>query len=398
MISVEEARAAIVAGVSPGSDTETVALASSKGRFLAEEVRALVDNPAFDNSAMDGYAVRLSDVVAGRSRLPVAGESRCGDAAATLPDGSVMRIFTGAPVPAGADAVAIQEEVTREGAQALFHASVQTGENIRRRGEDFHAGELLYSPGTRLRSLDIALMGTAGIAAVKVLCPPRALVLATGNELVTPPAQLRPGQIYESNRLVTLLQLRDLAVSAEDGGIVPDDVTALRRMLASASDYDFVITSGGASVGDHDLVKQVFSEIGEINFWKVRVKPGKPLAFGRIGSRTHFFALPGNPVSSMVTFKLFVEPAIFAWHRASARYIALKAKAVNGFQRSPGRTEFLRGHAQVRQGKLFVRVLRAQGSHMVGAMRETNVLVRLEAEESGFDEGAEVTIVPLTID
>jgi molybdopterin molybdotransferase len=122
------------------------------------------------------------------------------------------------------------------------------------------------------------------------------------------------------------------------------------------------------------------------------------LAFGHIGSRTHFFALPGNPVSSLVTFKLFVEPAIFAWHHAPARYVELKGYAINGFHRSPGRTEFLRGHAQVRQGKLFVRVLRAQGSHMVGAMRETNVLVRLEAEESGFDEGAEVTIVPLTID
>jgi molybdopterin molybdotransferase len=398
MITVEEARAAVVAGVSPGSDTETVALGSANRRFLAEEVRALVANPVFDNSAMDGYAVRVADLEAISSRLPMAGEARCGDAPATLAEGSAMRIFTGAPVPAGADAVAIQEEVTREGKEALFRAPVQTGENIRYRGEDFRAGDLLYSPGTRVRSFDIALMGTAGIAAVKVWRPPRALVLATGDELATPASPLRPGQIYESNRLTTLLQLGDLGVSAEDGGIVPDDVKALRQVLASARDYDFVITSGGASVGDHDLVKQVFSEIGEINFWKVRVKPGKPLAFGRIGKHTHFFALPGNPVSSLVTFKLFVEPAIFAWHHASARYVELKAWAMNGFRRSPGRTEFLRGHAQVRQGRLFVRVLRAQGSHMVGAMRETNVLVRLEAKETGFDEGAEVTIVPLTID
>ena len=142
----------------------------------------------------------------------------------------------------------------------------------------------------------------------------------------------------------------------------------------------------------------VFSEIGEINFWKVRVKPGKPVAFGHIGSRTHFFALPGNSVSSLVTFKLFVEPAIFAWYHALAPYVELKGYAVNGFHRSPGRTEFLRGHAQVRKGKLFVRTLGAQGSHMVGAMRKANVLVRLEPEESGFAEGAEVTIVPLTMD
>ena len=398
MISVEEARAGIVAGISPCSDIETVALASANRRFLAEEVHALVANPVFDNSAMDGYAVRAADLATSDPRLPVAGESRCGDAPATLVEGSAMRIFTGAPVPAGADGVAIQEEVTREGKEALFRAPVQTGENIRYQGEDFRAGELLYSPGTRLRYFDIALLGTAGIAAVKVWCPPRALVLATGTELVTPASPLQPGQIYESNRLVTMLQLRELGVDAEDGGIVPDDVKALRQVLARASDYDFVITSGGASVGDHDLVKRVFSEIGQINFWKVRVKPGKPLAFGHIGRHTHFFALPGNPVSSLVTFKLFVEPAIFAWHHAPARYVELKGQAMNSFYRSPGRTEFLRGHAQVRQGKLFVRVLRAQGSHMVGAMRETNVLVRLEAEEPGFDEGAEVTIVPLTID
>lgn len=396
MISVEEARAAIVAGVSPSTQTETVALASANHRFLAEEVRALVANPVFDNSAMDGYAVRVADMANERSRLPVIGESRCGDAPVTLAKGCSMRIFTGAPVPAGADAVAIQEEVTREGGEALFRTSVPAGENIRYRGEDFQEGELLYSSGTRLRSFDISLLGTAGIATVKVWCRPRALVIATGDELVTPPARLQPGQIYESNRLATMLQLQDLGVGAEDGGIVPDDVKALRRVLANAGDYDFVITSGGASVGEHDLVKQVFSEIGEINFWKVRVKPGKPLAFGHIGSRTHFFALPGNSVSSLVTFKLFVEPAILAWHYAPARHVELKGYALNGFHRSPGRTEFLRGHAQVRQGKLFVRTLGAQGSHMVGAMRETNVLVRVEAEGSGFDEGAEVTIVPLT--
>lgn len=398
MISVEEARAGIVAGVSPGNDTETIALAAANHRFLAEEVRALVANPVFDNSAMDGYAVRLADMATGRSCLPVAGESRCGDAPASLAEGSAMCIFTGAPVPAGADAVVIQEEVIREGKEALFRASVKAGENIRYRGEDFRAGELLYQPGTRLRSFDIALMGTAGITAVKVWCRPRALVIATGNELVTPPTVLQPGQIYESNRLATQLQLQDLGVSVEDGGIVPDDVKALRQVLAGAGAYDFVITSGGASVGEHDLVKQVFSEIGEINFWKVRVKPGKPVAFGHIGSHTHFFALPGNSVSSLVTFKLFVEPAIFAWYHAPARYVELKGYAINGFHRSPGRTEFLRGHAQVRQGRLFVRTLDAQGSHMVGAMREANVLVRLEAEESGFDEGAEITIVPLTID
>ena len=274
-------------------------------------------------------------------------------------------------------------------------APVQSGANVRRQGEDFRAGDVLYSNGRRLSALDIALLGTAGVAQVKVYRRAHALVLATGDELAEPGTALKPGQIYETNRLVTALQLQDLGVVVHDGGIVRDDLTALRRVLARANDYDFVITSGGASVGDHDFVKQVFSEMGEINFWKVKVKPGKPLAFGRIAERAHFFALPGNPVSSLVTFKLFVEPAVYAWNHASPVHLVLKATAVDGFHRSAGRTEFLRAHLHARQSMLYARALSGQGSHMVGALRETNALIRLEAEDSGFERGDQVAVIPL---
>jgi len=213
---------------------------------------------------------------------------------------------------------------------------------VRRGGDDFRAGEPLYAPGRRLSAYDLALLSAAGVAEVSVYARPRVLVVATGDELVAPGQPLRPGQIYESNRLATLLLLEGLGAEAVDGGTVRDDPAALHALLKNSADYDFIITSGGASVGDHDLVKQVFAEIGEISFWKAKIKPGKPVAFGRIGARAHFFALPGNPVSSLVTFKLFVEPALYAWHRSPPPVLELPATAANRFQRKPGRMEFLR--------------------------------------------------------
>jgi len=227
---------------------------------------------------------------------------------------------------------------------------------------------------------------------------PRALVVATGNELVTPGHNLAPGQIYESNRLATAIQLEELGVQVSDGGIVPDDAQALRALLARAHEFDFVITSGGASVGDHDLVKQVFADIGEIQFWKARIKPGKPIAFGRLGARTHFFALPGNPVSSLVTFKLFVEPAVVAWCHATPRLWELPARALNDFKREPGRMEFVRARLQSKDGELQATVLRGQGSHMLGTLRETNGLIRVAETSAGFATGERVSVIPLRLD
>lgn len=396
MMSLEQARAAVLDGIRPAADTEIVALESAHGRFLAERVRAAVDNPVFDNSAMDGYALRVADLTAQRSVFPVSGESRCGDAPATLSPRTAMRIFTGAPIPAGADTVVIQEDIKLHGGNIALPARVQDAENIRRRGEDFRAGDMLYERGRRLSAFDLALMATAGVAEVVVYRRARALVIATGDELISPGKPLRPGQIYESNRLATVLQLRQLSVMADDGGTVADDGDALRDVLEHARDYDFVITSGGASVGDHDLVKQVFSEIGEINFWKVKIKPGKPIAFGRIGERTHFFALPGNPVSSLVTFKLFVEPAIMAWHHAVPVFPELRAIAANEFQRTTGRTEFLRAQLYTENGVLVARALTGQGSHMMGTLRETNGFIRVDADSTGFDRGESVVVTPLT--
>jgi molybdopterin molybdotransferase len=398
LLTLAEAQQALMTAVVPAGASENVTLAEAHGRFLAADLHAWVDNPAFDNSSMDGYALALADAIAADFALPLAGEARCGDAPGRLSPGSTMRIFTGAPLPAGADTVVIQEDIKLDGGQVSFPRSIRPGANIRRRGEDFRAGERLYGPGRRLSAYDLALISAAGVEHLPVYKRPRVLVVATGDELAAPGTPLTPGQIYESNRLATLVQLRQLGADAVDGGTVSDDATALRALLKTSGGYDFVITSGGASVGDHDLVKQVFAEIGEIAFWKVKIKPGKPIAFGRVGERTHFFALPGNPVSSLVTFKLFVEPALAAWYHSTYRLPELPALAANDFHRHPGRMEFLRARLYTENGALLAECLRGQGSHQLAALRATNGFIKIGEDSAGFAQGERVVAVAADVD
>jgi molybdopterin molybdotransferase len=379
MLTLDEAQQKLMAAIVPGEGTEHVALARGIGRYVAAPVHAVVDNPAFDNSAMDGYAAATADLRAAGGRLQLVGEASCGDAPGRLVPGTTMRIFTGAPLPIGADTVVMQEEVAREADEVRFPAIPEVGQYIRRRGEDFRAGEQLYRSGQRLRTHDLALLSAAGVV-----------------ELVAPGTPLQPGQIYESNRLATLLLLEAAGAEAVDGGTVRDEPAVLRTLLARAADYDFIVTSGGASVGDHDLVKQVFAEIGQIDFWRVKIKPGKPVAFGKVGGKTHFFSLPGNPVSSLVTFKLFVEPAIVAWHGASYRMPLVSAVAAADFSRRDAvRMEFLRARLSQDDAHLVAEVLRGQGSHQIGTMRQTNALLRIDADVTGFRKGDTVTIMPL---
>ena len=398
MLTLEEARAAILAQITPAAATETVPLPQAHGRYIARELSARVDNPAFDNSAMDGYALRAADLITAHFVLPLDGESRAGAPPSRLLPGTTMRIFTGAPMPDGADTIVIQEDVKFEGERVVFPKTVQPGSYLRRRGEDFRAGDVLYAPGRRLSAYDLALLSAAGAVEVPVFRRARALVVATGDELVAPGQPLGPGQIYESNRLATLMLFQERGVDAIDGGTVRDEPTALRQLLKSAADFDFVVTSGGASVGDHDLVKQVFAEIGHIEFWKVKIKPGKPVAFGRVGSRTHFFTLPGNPVSSLVTFMLFVDPALAVWNHGAPQLLQLSAQAANDFRRHPGRTEFLRARLYTEHGKLLALALPGQGSHMLKPIRETNGFIRVESESAGFKQGETVTAIPLGTD
>ncbi len=395
MLTLAEAQTKIFSGLKRAAETETLPLNMVSGRFLAQDVSAIVANPAFDNSAMDGYALHTADLNPDAAVLPLQGEASCGMSPDELGPGTTMRIFTGAPVPRGADAVEIQENVTVENTKVVFQEAVSVNQNIRRQGEDFVEGQLLYKKGKQLLPMDLGLLASAGIAELKVFRKPRVLVIATGNELIKPGHVLKPGQIYESNKLVTLLQLQALGMDAVDGGTVRDDPQALHERMAASKEYDFVVTSGGVSVGDHDLVKQVFSSLGSIDLWRVKIKPGKPVAFGLIGDKTHFFALPGNPVSSLVTFKLFVEPALYGWHHAKHLQLELNAIASNNFQRRAGRMEFLRARLFTDNGVLKAEALPGQGSHMLGTIRYTNGLIRVGEECDGFNSGDSVSVIPL---
>ncbi|MHB1950542.1 MAG: molybdopterin molybdotransferase MoeA [Acidiferrobacteraceae bacterium] len=397
MLTLDEALAAVTSGIRPATGTVEVSLSAARGRYLAAPLVARSANPPFTNSSMDGYALECRNGQAGRV-LRVAGESRCGVVPSALERGTAMRVFTGAPLPAGADAVIMQEEVVAEGDSIRLGASVEAGRNVRMAGEDFVAGAPLYAAGHRVRSLDLALLAIAGIDRVPVRPMPRALVFATGDELIAPGSPLAPGQVYESNRLATLALLEERGVEVVDGGIVRDDPEALRRVVEHSADYDFIITSGGVSVGDYDFVRSVFAAAGEVRFWRARVKPGKPLAFGYLKDRAHFFALPGNPVSSLVTFKLFVEPALAAWHGAPIERPELTAVAAQGYSRTPGRTEFLRARLRQTQGQLVAWVFPDQGSHMVGPLAKTNGLVRVPDSVAAFAAGDLLTVVPLDLD
>jgi molybdopterin molybdotransferase len=398
MLSLEQAQAAIRERITRAQRTQIITLSDAVGRTLSRAPIAAVDNPAFDNSAMDGYVYNAADLARAQGKLPVQGEASCGSVPGMLTPGTTMRIFTGAPLPRGADTIAIQEVVQVQDGVAVFPAAGKIADFIRRRGEDFRSGEELYPVARCIAPMDIALLAAAGVSEVEVFARPTVLVVATGDELVPPGMPLQIGQIYESNRAATIAQLRQLGAEVIDGGIVKDNPATLHSVLAGAVNYDFVITSGGASVGDHDVVKQVFAQLGSIEFWRVKIKPGKPLAFGRVGDKTHFFALPGNPVSSLITFKLFVEPALKAWHHGVWAWLELAATVENDFRRTPGRMEFLRGRWRTENGRLYAQALPGQGSHMLGTLRLTNGLIKIGEESLGFKAGDTVTVVPLTLE
>ena len=321
MLTAQQALDHLLSHAKPVSETEILAMQATLGRVLAENVNSLVDVPPLDNTSMDGYAVRSADTQNSGSTLKIAQRIPAGSMGTQLEPGTAARIFTGAPVPPGADAVVMQEDCAiPEGSvdQVQVNIAPSSGQWIRRRGEDLTAGELALAAGTFLRPQELGVAASAGLTHLNVKRKLRVAAFFTGDELSLPGEPLKPGGIYNSNRDTLLACIKSLGCDATDFGIVPDSLEATKETLRKASkDHDLIITSGGVSVGEEDHIKPAVTAEGRLDLWQIAIKPGKPLAFGAVRKsgvgkegETWFIGLPGNPVSSFVTFILFVRPFI----------------------------------------------------------------------------------------
>jgi molybdopterin molybdotransferase len=334
------------------TETEAVAVTAALGRVLATPQTSAITVPPLDNSAMDGYAVRVADVTAPGVRLPVTQRILAGAVGEPLMRGTAARIFTGAPVPSGADAVLMQEYCSPEDDTVVINVLPRPGDNIRRAGEDIEAGARILAAGTRIGAAEMGLAASVGLADLPVFRRLKVACFFTGDELVTPGAPLSPGQIYNSNRYTLTGLVHDLGCELIDLGIVPDSLEATEVALARAAhEADVVITSGGVSVGEADFVRAALETLGRVEMWKVAMKPGKPVVYGRVND-ADFNGLPGNPVSALVTFCLFVRPFLLKrMGVADALYRAFAVQADFAWTKAGARREFLRARLQP-NGKL----------------------------------------------
>jgi len=343
MLSADEARAALVDAAVALSESETVPLAAALGRVLAEDVVSPLDVPGYDNSAMDGYALSSVNTVDGLSSLPVSQRIPAGHPGGELAPGTAARIFTGAPMPVGADSVVMQEECEVDGDSIRIRRKVPPGENVRPRANDIAKGDCVLAAGEKLQPQAVGLLASLGIAEVKVVRRLRVALLNTGDEIVEPGRPLQPGQIYNSNRYTLIATLQQVGCEIVDLGQVQDSFEATRTaLLQAAQQADLILTSGGVSVGEEDHIKAAVEAEGEINLWRVRMKPGKPLAFGRVGA-TPFIGLPGNPVSAFVTFCLFAMPFVRTMQgRGNDFPVSGSARLQQAIEKPLKRREFIR--------------------------------------------------------
>lgn len=329
------------------TETETVATADALGRVLAAPQTSAITVPPLDNSAMDGYAMRSADVAMPGVELPVTQRILAGRVGAPLAAGTAARIFTGAPVPEGADAVVMQEYCVASGETVVVAVQPRIGDNIRRAGEDIRAGSTILAVGTRLGAAGMGLAASVGLGELSVYRRLKVACFFTGDELVSPGTPLGPGQIYNSNRYTLAGLVKGLGCELVDLGIVPDTLEATEAALQGAADIaDVVVTSGGVSVGEADYVKAAVEKLGRVEMWKVAMKPGKPLVYGRVGD-ADFVGLPGNPVSAFVTFALFVRPFLLKRMGATdVLYRAFPVRADFDWAKPGARREFLRARLQ----------------------------------------------------
>lgn len=392
-MSVAQARQYIQQFLSPVQETETLSIKESLGRTLAADVISTMNVPGHNNSAMDGFAFRHTEA---RQPLKVMGTAFAGKPfTGSLPPGGCVKIMTGAVIPADADTVAMQEHTTTHGDTVTLTEVPPLGANIRLTGEDIAIGQTVLSRGHQVQPADMGLLASLGIAEVQVYRRLKVAFFSTGDELVSVGQPLQTGQIYDSNRYSLWGMCQALGVEMHDLGNVADDPDALERMLLqAATEHDVVITSGGVSVGEADFMKQLLAKHGQVLFWKINMKPGRPLAYGKIG-QSHYFGLPGNPVSTMVTFYQFVQTALKHLMGAHGTSTAsFLVECVNAIKKAPGRTEFQRGILFKEDAHWKVKTTGGQGSGILSSMSQANCFIVLDEQSGAQDAGSLVEVQP----
>ena len=394
-MSVEKAKAWIANFLNPIDQKETIRIKDALNRIVAEPIIATMNVPNHDNSAMDGYAINI-DLLNdhGPFKLKVTGKLLAGNALDGNIEGAV-RIMTGATIPSGLNAVIPQEHVELYEGVITFKTKPLSNQNIRRTGEDIKRGQTVFQNGRPLEPCDLGLLASLGIDSIKVYRKIKVAFFSTGDEIISLGKSLLPGQVYDSNRYSLIGLLKRLDVDMLDFGVIPDDKKAIEVTLLKASNIaDIVVTTGGVSVGEADFMKDILKKIGEILFWKISMKPGKPLAYGKIG-QCHYFGLPGNPVSTMVTFYQFVREAILTLSGQTPipKIPLIKAKLLGPIKKIPGRTEFQRGvFEQDDQGTFKVNPLKDQGSGILRSMSEANCFILLHEDLAHLEKDMWVDI------
>ncbi|MDD5275369.1 MAG: molybdopterin molybdotransferase MoeA [Methylovulum sp.] len=400
LLSLAEALANISAAIQPVNESENLALKNALGRVLSAAVHAPINIPYDRNAAMDGYACASAELTGQPVTLTLAGTSWAGRPfQGALQAGQCARIFTGAVVPAGADTVIMQEQVQADGESIRFPANLKPLQNVRAAGEDVKQGQVVCAYPKKLSAVDLGLLASAGIADIPVKRQLKIAFFSTGDELAALGEPLVSGKLYDSNRYLLNGLLADPCHAVVDGGVIADDPKQLEDTLrAAAENCDVLITTGGASVGDADYVKDVLARCGQVNFWKIAIKPGKPLAFGTIGG-CYFFGLPGNPAAVMTTFQQLVAPALRQLSGAPALHpLRLAATCTSALKKSPGRLEFQRGNlSQNADGELLVASAGKQGSHILSSLSEANCFIVLPSECAGISPGEQVTVEPFNV-
>lgn len=397
-LSFEQALQRIQQSIAPIKGKKNVTIREAAGYILADDVTSPMDVPPFINSAMDGYAICAADIPAeGSTSLRVIGKSFAGKPFDGVCNrGEAVRIMTGAVVPDGADTVIMQEHAEVDGEQIRIGSEHKPQQNVRKPGDDFFCGDTIIRAGERLSPAKLGLLASVGVTEFKVIRKPVVAFFSTGDELKGVGQTLQPGDIFDSNRYILFGMLQKMGVDCIDMGVVPDIREEIEATLKEAADIaDMVITSGGASVGEADFIKLILDEIGDVGFWKIAMKPGKPLAFGHINN-TVFFGLPGNPVSAMATFYQFVQPSLRLLEGETASEpLRLRARTLAKLKKRPGRKDFQRGiMSSNEQGELMVDTTGIQGSHMLSSMAMANCFIVLERDAGDIEAGEMVEVQP----